>query len=84
MAHKSAIEIINKMKLRNKKYYDRNTNLIDIFVGDKVKMVKEPYNKFANIYDGPFEVLEIDGQNVVIRLENNKKYKVHKDRLKKY
>lgn len=81
-AHHMTVEIINKMKQRNKKYYDRDTNPLDIKMGDLVFIEKEPYNKHKKIRNGPFKVLEIDEPNATIRMEN-KKYLVHKNRSTK-
>lgn len=73
-------ELIEKSKERNKKYYDRNINPINLKTGDQVMMKKEPYNKHQPIYDGPFEIIELDNENVKINI-NNKLTLVHKNRL---
>lgn len=75
--------MIEKIKLRNKLQYDKNANTINVRVGDKIKVKNEPYDKFKFIYSGPFTVLEIDKENVVIDM-NGKKYKIHKNRVVKY
>ncbi|RYX80246.1 hypothetical protein EON73_05585 [bacterium] len=82
-AHLETREIINKIKIRNKNYFDKKTNIIDFKAGDKIKILNEPYNKFKYIYSGPFNVLEVEKENVIIDL-NGKKYKIHKNRIAKY
>lgn len=77
-------EIINKVKLANKNAYDKKMNPIILKLGDMVKVVKEPYEKFKFIYDGPYIVKEIKDKNVIIELENGKPYELHKNRLVKY
>lgn len=79
-AHNQSVKIIEKMKFRNKLYYDRNINPIDIKIGELVFMNKEPYDKHNKIRTGPYEVLEINHPNVTIKM-GNKKYVVHKNRL---
>lgn len=79
-SHKQTVEIIKKMKERNKQYYDSSINTVDIKKGDRVFLNVEPYNKHKYIRNGPFIVLDIDEPNVTIDL-NNKKYTVHKNRL---
>ncbi|RYE12051.1 MAG: hypothetical protein EOP45_23565 [Sphingobacteriaceae bacterium] len=83
MAHKLASETIEKIKIKTKANYDKNSNPINVKVGDLIKIVKEPNNKFENKYIGPYEVIEIDNTNVVVKKEN-KLYKVHKDRVRLY
>lgn len=81
-AYKLTREIIGKLKLRNKKYYDKTVNPLDINVDDFVLMDVEPYNKLNNLRRGPFKVIDIDYPNATIQLEN-KQYKLHINRLKK-
>lgn len=83
VAHGQAKAIIDQMKLKTKKCYHRNINEIHLRVGDKIKVRNEPYNKFKNIYSGPFYVLAIQDKNIVIDL-NGKPYTIHKDRVLKY
>lgn len=80
MAHMEASKLIEKMKATNKKYYDRNLNILDVKRGDKVLLKKEPQNKHSNIYDGPFDVELVDNCNVTI-LYKGKNLTVHKNRL---
>lgn len=82
-AHLETREITNKIKNRNKNYFDRKTNIINFKVGDKIKILNEPYNKFKFIYSGPFNIISIEKDNVIIDL-NGKAYKIHKNRISKY
>lgn len=49
-----------------------------------VKIVKQPYDKFKYIYEGPYIVKNLKDKNVVIELENGKLYELHKNRVIKY
>lgn len=53
-------------------------------IGDLVKIIKGPYEKFKYIYDGPYEFKQINGKNIEIRLENGTLYTIHKNRIIKY
>lgn len=68
------------MKKKNKTYYDRQTNKLDIKIGDLVFLEKEPHNKQIHIRTGPYKVLDIEDTNAII-LMDKKKYTVHKNRL---
>lgn len=83
LAHKEAKEIIDKIKQRNKSYYDKNMNSVTFKIGDQIKIATEPYNKHKNIFNGPFNVIGVEDENVIIDL-NGKSYKVHKNRIMKY
>lgn len=76
--------MIEKVKLANKKQYDKHINPINLKLGDMVKIAKQPYDKFKYIYDGPFEVKQIHNKNVIIELENGNLYEIHKNRCIKY
>lgn len=70
-------------KYRNKRYYDRKMNPVDIAVGTQVYLIKEPKRgKLDNQYTGPYEVLEILGKNNVRLSFNNRDRIVHMDKLK--
>lgn len=83
IAHKTAVQFIEKLKITNEKYYDQNTNPLKVKVGQLVKVATEPYNKFRPIYDGPFEVLAVEQPNLIIKMKN-KEYRIHKDRVRIY
>lgn len=84
-AHVHANELIQKMKLRNKNYYDKNSKPLDVNINDQVVVTTEPYNKHKEIYTGPFIVKEIKDSNLLLLNEKtNKLKKIHKDRIRKY
>ncbi|RYE25800.1 MAG: hypothetical protein EOP45_04435 [Sphingobacteriaceae bacterium] len=82
-AHEQARQTIDKIKKRTKEYYDRTSNPINVKIGDIVKIVSETNNKFLDRYKGPYKVIALDDTNVIIQLDN-KEYKIHKDRIRKY
>lgn len=82
-AHLEVKAIVTRIKQRNKKSYDKNINELTLKVGDQVKIINEPNNKFDFKYSGPFIVEQIEEPNVVINL-NGKLYKIHKNRVMKY
>lgn len=84
LVHQETIKLIENAKKTNKKQYDKKLNPIELKLGDLVKIIKEPYEKFKFIYDGPFEVKSINGKNIQIELENGKLYEIHKNRVIKY
>lgn len=82
-SHNIIKTLIEKHKKKNKELYDRKSNTLCVKLNDKVFVKKEPYDKFKNIYNGPFVVKHIDGVNVTIYDECSKKDKtLHKDRLR--
>lgn len=81
-AHQKTAKIIDIMKMRNKKQYDKTANSICLNVGDSVLLKKEPYNKHDQIYSGPHLVTKIEEPNALISIDNKSKL-VHKNRLVK-
>lgn len=72
---------IIKHKNRNKDLYDKNAKPIDLQIGDKIFIKKEPYNKFKSIYEGPFSIESMNGENISIK-DNNKLRQIHKNRIR--
>lgn len=84
-AHCEAKKIIDKIKIRNKENYDEKAKPIKLKINDKVKMVKEPYDKHNKIYSGPYVVKDITQANVTIFDEKTNKTKtIHKNRIRIY
>lgn len=81
-AQERANKFIEKIKHKNKQYYDTKTNEIKLTLGDLVLVKKEPYEKFKSIFSGPYKIKQIEQQNVTIEI-NNKPYKIHKNRVVK-
>lgn len=84
VAHKDARQLIDKMKLRNKLLYDKSAKPIEVNVGEKVKLIVKPYNKYDFVYEGPYTIKSISGLNVEIIDDKNKTKTVHKDRIRLY
>lgn len=83
-AHKAAIELLESAKFRNKKYYDNYVTNFDLQINDDVYVENQPYDKFKNVYSGPFKVISIDHPNVeIFDKELQKTKKVHMNRLRK-
>lgn len=79
-----AREHLFNRKIANKLQYDKNTKSLDIKVGDLIYLKTQNKNeKFQDIYDGPFEVLESYDSYVEIK-RNKRRMKVHKNLIKKY
>lgn len=83
IAHKETKGLIEKIKLRNKLNYDKNINRVEFNVGDKIKIQNEPYDKFKQIYSGPFIITRMENENLFINL-NGREYKIHKNRVLLY
>lgn len=54
--HILAKKLIEKHKLRNKKYYDIFAKPLILNINDNLFFQKQPYDKFKCIYAGPFVV----------------------------
>lgn len=79
-AGERARDFVNKIKKYNKTQYDKKLNPIELSLNDLILVKKEPYDKFKQIYSGPYRVRHIDEQNITIEI-NNKPYIVHKNRI---
>lgn len=82
IAHQKSIEFINKMKLKNKLYYDKYLNPIDLKENDTILVKKEPYNKHGQVYSGPYRVKKVEKENVTFEIAS-KEHTVHKNRTVK-
>jgi hypothetical protein len=73
---------INKVKEKNKLYYDKNANLVNFEPGDKVWMLNKKRNgKLSAIKNGPYEVISIDSNENTTIMINNKFKRVHNNLL---
>lgn len=84
---KLAREKIEQRKNKNKEYFDRKNNTRDLIlkIGDKVLMKNtNRKTKYDSLYVGPYEIVEITGQNTVKLKRNNKIIRAHKDQLKEF
>lgn len=78
----AAREYVDKLKMRNKANYDKNSSPLNVNIGEQVLLEIEPYDKHSNKYAGPYEIIAIDGHNVIISV-NGKFSTIHKDRIRK-
>lgn len=78
-AHKAARELIDKMKNKNKKYYDKTAHPLKIKIGDTVYLRQEPYDKL-NTLNKKFKITKIEHPNVTIS-DGATTILVHKNRL---
>lgn len=84
IAHNQAKSFVEKNKIISKKYYDRKTNTLDLKIGDTIKIEIEPRHKHKQLYEGPYTVISIEGENITYKDKNNKIQKIHKNRTAKY
>lgn len=78
--HAKANQILNEYKQKMKIAYDKNSNELDVKVGDRIKIKNEAGHKLENIYRGPYTVIEVDDKNVKCTDTNNKTIIAHKNR----
>lgn len=86
IAFKRARLMLERAKLKQKQFYDRQSREIQLQIGDLVLLKNEVGHKLENRYLGPFTVVELRN-NSNVTIEDNKKKKaqtVHRDRLKHY
>lgn len=74
---------IEKFKLAEKTKYDTNIRETNFEVGDLVLVRKESNHKHEFLFEGPFEVRDVEEFNVIVA-NNGNDMKVHKDRVKIY
>ena len=84
LAHRHARALLDESKKVVKGWYDRTARGLRLTPGDRVLMVKEDRNKREPVYDGPFEVIRVEGVNVVMKGVTGKEKTVHKNRVRKY
>lgn len=84
-AHQRASKIIEKLKVRNKIYYDKDAKPTSIKPNDLVLIERKPYDKFESVYKGPYKVDSVSGSNVTIvdtiskRIRNRKYIKIEQE-----
>lgn len=79
----NARKIIEKVKLKRREDSYKNSNNIELEVGDLVLMKIVNRKKNQPPYKGPYGIISIDNLNVTIQIEEKTKT-VHKNLLKKY
>lgn len=81
-AQNLAREAANKLKHKNKEYYDRDSRQLNLQVNDLVMKKNENKNrKFDNPYMGPYRVTKIISPSVVVIKMGRRLVKVHVDKL---
>jgi hypothetical protein len=80
-----ARKLIQENKERRKKDYDKTLNIIDLELYDEVYITNEARSKLEPYYKGPYVVTEIlENNNIIVEdPKTNKKFKIHKNRIKK-
>jgi RNase H-like domain found in reverse transcriptase/Reverse transcriptase (RNA-dependent DNA polymerase)/Integrase zinc binding domain/Retroviral aspartyl protease len=81
IAYDRAAKYLLDQKIKRKEVYDTKLNDVNFEIGDKVLLEAENRTKLEPVYLGPFEVIDLETVNVIIKGKNDKKQKVHKNRL---
>lgn len=84
IANNKANKYLQKAKLVRKVGYDVNSNRLDVSPGDLVLVTNESRTKFDPVYKGPFSVVLVSEPNCTLIDTNEKNFKVHKNRLRKF
>jgi len=87
-SHENARQRLLSGKERSKQYYDRGSDLPDIQAGQKVLISDETVRrgrsrKLSPQYLGPYELLAVEGVNVIIK-KGRATQKVHVNRVRPY
>jgi len=87
-SHEVARQKLLTSKERSKVYYDKDSELPDIQVGQKVLIFDETVRrgrskKLSPQYIGPYEVLAVEGVNVIIK-KGRSAQKVHVNRIRPF
>lgn len=82
-AHKQTAELLLKEKNNRKRIYDKKSKPQLFEIGDLVLLERQPKNKHAPQYAGPFKIIDITGSNCTIQNETKTEI-VHKERLKSF
>lgn len=65
-AHAHANALIQKMKLRNKIYYDQKAKPLVTGVGDESLIISDPHDNYKQIYCGPIKVKDVKESNLLL------------------
>ena len=85
LAHVHAQELLQKAKVRNKRYYDQHAKPLQVQPGDKVLLTNDGRHKFDPVHLGPFLVERVEDLNVYIKdIKTQKSKVVHKNRIRTY
>lgn len=85
IAHNVANKLIDNSKIINKEFHDKQLNIINFEINDKVLVTNEDRHKLDSVYKGPYIVTKILGKNLeLLNVETNKISTIHKNRARKY
>lgn len=84
IAHQNAKKMIDNQKIYRKEIHDHRSTPQSLEINDLVLLSNEARHKFDPLFNGPFKIIKIEHPNCVIKDENDKEYKIHKNRLKKF
>ena len=87
-SHEIARQRLLSGKERNKEYYDKGSEIPTIQVGQKILIFDEAVRrgrskKLSPQYIGPYDVLAVEGVNLVIK-RGRSTQKIHVNRVKPY
>jgi hypothetical protein len=85
-SHKIAREKLIKSKMKSKEGYDKNENAIQIHVSDDLVLLKNnaSKNKLNSLWTGPFEIIEVLGEENIVIQRGRRGVTVHENNVKKY
>lgn len=84
VSHKRAKDYLDKVKMKRKIEYDKSINTLKINKGDLVLITNENRTKLDPWYVGPYVVLDSEGPNCILKANNGKQIKIHKNRIQVY
>lgn len=77
-------DLLNKAKMKTKEIYDKKSKTIELKINDKIMVVDHTRNKHGAIYNGPYSIVSIKGENITFLDRNNKLKTIHKNSIRKY
>uniref|UniRef100_A0A2S2PZ82 Retrovirus-related Pol polyprotein n=1 Tax=Sipha flava TaxID=143950 RepID=A0A2S2PZ82_9HEMI len=84
-SHKIAREKLVTRKIKSKQGYDKKENSIDIHVKDLILLKDNTArNKLESLWIGPYEVIDIIGEENIVIQRGRRGVTVHKNNVKKY
>uniref|UniRef100_A0A2H8THY5 RNA-directed DNA polymerase n=1 Tax=Melanaphis sacchari TaxID=742174 RepID=A0A2H8THY5_9HEMI len=85
VSHKLAREKLIENKVKSKERYDKKENPVDIHVKDLVLLKDNTHrNKLNSLWLGPYEVIEIIGDENIVIQRGRRGITVHKNNVKRY
>lgn len=78
-----AKQLLEKAKKKTKNQNDPKCNPLSLKIGDQVLLSVENRRKLDPLYEGPYSIISIDNVNCLIKDQDNKISKIHKNRLRR-